>query len=208
MIIKNFRKLLVISLLLFLVSCTGCAGVDKQPLTKQKYSLNVSQGVSNSGSSIAGVLKVRRFRVASDFEGTGLIYRTGEVHYESDFYNVFLSPPASIITEIVQKRLEEGGIFENVTDDTSVVESMYVLEGKVLTLYGDYVNTDEPKAVVEILFSVINNKSGKDTMAFQKAYSISEEIDSCKPAHLVIGFNRCLEKILTELEKDLRETLR
>jgi cholesterol transport system auxiliary component len=208
MIMWNLRALFIKGVFLFLAVCAGCGNLDKQPLTKQKYSLNVSQGVSDSGSSIAGVLKVRRFRIASDFEGTGLIYKIGKVHYESDFYNVFLSPPASIITEIVQKRLEEGGVFENVTDDTSVVESMYVLEGKVLALYGDYVNTDEPKAVVEILFSVIKNKSGKDTMAFQKAYRISEEIDSCKPAHLVIGFNRCLEKILTELEKDLRETLR
>jgi len=208
MTMRNLRELFIKGMFLFLVLCAGCTSVDKQPLEKQKYSLEVNRGGEMSSGTAAGVLKVRRFRASSSFEGIGLVYRTGEVSYESDFYNEFLSSPASIVTEIVQKRLEESRVFENVTDETSIVESMYVLEGKVVALYGDYVNTDKPSAVVEILFSVINNKIKKDSMVFQKSYRVSEGIDSRRPADLVRGYNRCLEKILTELENDLRESLR
>lgn len=208
MIMRNFQALFIRGVFVILAVCAGCASVDKQPLVKQKYSLDVSYSGDSSGSSISGVLKVRRFRVSSNFEGNGLVYRTGEVRYESDFYNEFLSSPASIITEIVQNWLEESRVFENVTDDTSIVESGYVLEGNVPALYGDYVNTDEPMAVAKILFSVINNKVRKDSMAFQKTYRVSEGIDSRRPADLVRGYNRCLEKILMELEQDLRESLR
>lgn len=208
MIMRDFRALFIRGLFVFLVLCVGCTSVDKQPLVKQRYSLNVSRSGERSSDTAAGVLKVRRFRVSSDFEGNGLVYRTGDVNYESDFYNDFLSSPASIITDTSQNWLEESGVFVNVTDDTSVVESGYVLEGKVVALYGDYVNTDEPKAVAEIMFSVINNKTGKDSMAFQKTYKCSEAINSCRPTDLVRGFNLCVKEILTEFEQDLRESLR
>ena len=205
MIMRNFGILFIRGLFVFLVLYLGCTSVDKEPLLKQKYSLNVGHSENNSGDSISGVLKVRRFRIASDFEGTGLVYRTGEVNYESDFYNEFLSSPTSLITEVVRNRLETSKVFENVTDDTSIVESKYTLEGKVLALYGDYVTTDEPRAVVDIMFSIINNKK-QNTIAFQNTYRTSEEIDTHKPADLVRGFNHCIEKILIELEQDLRES--
>jgi cholesterol transport system auxiliary component len=207
MTMRNFRELLIRGMFLFLVLCVGCTSVDKQPLVKQTYSLNVSRGREGPSNTAAGILKVRRFRISSSFEGVGLVYRTGEVSYESDFYNEFLSSPASIITEITEKWLKESGVFENVTDDTSIVEARYLLEGKVSALYGDYSETDEPKAVVEILFSVMNNKTKKDSMAFQKTYRVSEGIDSRRPADLVRGYNQCLKKILTELEQDLRDSL-
>jgi cholesterol transport system auxiliary component len=208
MTIRIFQEFFMRGTFLFLVLFSGCMSVDKQPLLKQKYNLDVSRGGEMSSSTAAGVLKVRRFRASSSYEGMGLVYRTGEVSYESDFYNEFLSSPALIITEIVQKWLKESSVFENVTDDTSIIEARYLLEGKVVALYGDYVNTDKPSAVVEILFSVINNKIKKDSMVFQKSYRVSEAIDSRRPADLVRVYNRCLEKILTELENDLRESLR
>jgi cholesterol transport system auxiliary component len=172
------------------------------------YNLDVHRDGETGEQSLAKILKVRRFHIASGFEGSGLVYRTGKVSYESDFYNRFLSPPESIITETVQQWLSESRVFTNITDDRSVVESDYVLEGKVLSLYGDYINPDEPKAVFEIRFSLIDTKTVKHSMVFQKVYRVSSATVSRSPSDLISGYNNCMEEILTEFEKDLREFLK
>ena len=64
---------------------TGCSFSRPAPV-KQTFLLHVPE-VQAAAPRQPGALQVDRFRVATPFEGKGLVYRTDELRYESDFHN-------------------------------------------------------------------------------------------------------------------------
>jgi hypothetical protein len=150
------------------------------------------------------VLRIRRFRVSPGFEGKGFVYRKGNLNYASDFYNEFFISPASMIAEEVDKWLKESGLFKYVTSSSSPVEPTMELEGVISALYGDYRETEVPKAVLEIQFFLVRNASSRPVIVFQKTYHEESLIKGNSPDTLVEGWNLALEHILTKFETNLK----
>ena len=181
----------------------GCSAPQRETPLRRQYVLDVNSagGKLEAGS---GVLKVRRFRISSPFEGTSFVYRTGGVSYESDFYNEFLSPPAAMITEEVRQWLGASGIFGTVVDAGSHADARYALEGNIVALYGDYSDAGKPEAVMEIQVFLLDEAGPASSVAFSNGYRVVSSLESNSPAALAAGLNDCLEKILKEIERDLR----
>ncbi|HUU49893.1 MAG TPA: hypothetical protein VMW81_02905 [Nitrospinota bacterium] len=204
---KNIVGLFVcLSALLFLFF--GCLqGGDRVAVEKRYFAIDVSRPGEEVSSSKKGVvLRVQKFRVSARYRGKGLIYRTDEDSYESDFYNEFFVPPGPMIAENVHDWLSKSGLFQNIVKSSSRAESTYVLEGVVLPIYGDYRNTKAPKAVLGIEFFVINDASSLSDIVFQKRYLKKVPLKEKSPDGLVKGWNEALKQILVDFEKDLQET--
>ncbi len=120
-------KFIGITLLVSII-CSGCAGMQGTNLEKQRYLLNVHRQTGQSETAGELVVKVRGFHISSRFSGKPLTYRTGEVSYETDFYNEFLTSPASNITEEATKWLAQSGVFADVTGATSAAESDLLMD--------------------------------------------------------------------------------
>ncbi|MCK4958643.1 MAG: membrane integrity-associated transporter subunit PqiC [Planctomycetes bacterium] len=189
--------------LLVSVICSGCAGMQGMNLEKQRYLLDVNRPGGQSETTGDLVVKVRRFHISSRFSGKSLTYRTGEVSYETDFYNEFLTTPASNITEEATKWIGQSGVFANVASTTSAVESDLLLEGSISSLYGDYRVKGKPRAVMGVWFVLLGNDGD---IEFRKSYEATVKLGSNKPDELIKGLSGCLEEILTDLENDLRES--
>ena len=200
----GFIKICIVALIAIILS--GC--IESAVSAKRQYLLEASRPDSESVLPGKGVVKVRRFRVASAFEGNSLVYRTGKVDFESDFYNEFLSSPGSVITEQARRWLGGSGIFTNVVDTGSRLSSDFVLEANVNALYGDFTSKSEPKAVLEIQFFLINTSGAVSKIAFSKTYKATKPLESRKPAVLVSGLNICIENILQAFEDDLQQLLK
>ena len=194
----------VVSVVLMMTS--GCAELQRSSPVKQRYILDVNRD-SEKSAQRGDVVKVRRFRVSSRFEGSELIYRTGQVNYESDFYNEFLTSPASIITEEVRRWLGQSGLFAEVVDTSSRLKADFLLEGNVSAFYGDDRNRAEPFAVIEIEFFLIDAAGVTVSTAFHEIYEINTPVESNSPQALVKSLSRCLEQILETFEEDLQKTL-
>jgi cholesterol transport system auxiliary component len=168
--------------------------------------LDVSHPGTTVPSADGAVLTIRKLRVSPRYEGKELVYRTGNLSYESDFYNEFFITPSALFTEEVRQWLAAAGLFQHVVDSASSVEATYILEGNVLTLYGDYRDNNAPHAVLEMQFFLLENISARSEIVFQKTYRQEISLSARSTTALIQGWNEALRAILTMLETDLRAT--
>jgi len=203
---KTLLKLTIgIFTLLFL--SIGCINLERSYIEKHYFVLDSFPAENTSPPDTGKVLAVRRLRVSPKYEGKGLVYRLGELNYESDFYNEFFVSPVSMFTEEVRKRLAGSGLFKRVVDPSSLLASAYVLEGAVTVLYGDYRVSTAPKAVMEIQFLLLEETDVSPEIILQRQYHKEEPLNGSTPDALVKSWNTALSQILTEFENDLKNTI-
>lgn len=184
---------------------TGCFNFNKSYPEKHFFVLSAKRSEKFSVSKSDAVLRIRRFRVSPGFEGKSFVYRKGNLNYTSDFYNEFFISPAPMIAEEVRKWLTGSGLFQYVISSASHVEPTMELEGVISSLYGDYRNTEVPRAVLEIQFFLVRNGPSQPVILFQKTYHEETLIKGNSPDSLVAGWNLAMEHILTQLETDLKD---
>ena len=183
---------------------TGCFNFNKNYPEKHFFVLSAKRSEKLSVSKSDAILRIRRFRISPGFEGKGFVYRKGNLNYTSDFYNEFFISPAPMIAEEVRKWLTGSGLFQHVISSGSPVEPTVELEGVISALYGDFRNTEVPKAVLEIQFFLVRNVSSRAVIVFQKTYREETLIKGNFPDSLVVGWNLDMEHILTQLETNLK----
>jgi cholesterol transport system auxiliary component len=166
--------------------------------------LEVPAQASPSNPTANETLQVSNIRVSPRYADRSFVYRTSEAGYESDFYNQFLIAPASLITEEVWKGLAGSQVFKYVISASSPLQPSYVLEGAVNALYGDFRNSDSPRAVLEMEFFLTSEIPQKPGILLQKRYAKSIPLSGRSPEALVKGWNQGLEEILTSLVADLK----
>ena len=201
---KTLLKLTIgIFTLLFL--SMGCINLERSYIEKHYFVLDSSPAEDIDFPDTGKILAVRRFRVSPKYEGKGLVYRLGELNYESDFYNEFFVSPVSMFTEEVRKRLAMSGLFKHVVEPSSLLDPTYILEGAVTALYGDYRVSTAPKAIMEIQFLLLQEMDVSPEIILLRQYHKEEPLNGNTPDALVKSWNTALNQILTEFENDLKE---
>jgi len=190
------------------LAVAGCSVLRREYPERQQFVLEVPAPQSTDPAVRSGVLGVSRFRASPLLAGTSFVYRTGEQTFESDFYNVFWTPPAAMIASETGKWLRASGIFGDVVDPTSPVPRAYTLEGAVAELYGDYRNPGQPAAVMGLRFALLDVQEREPRVLFHKDYNVSRPIPTGTPSALAAGWNAALGEILAALETDVRATVR
>lgn len=185
----------------------GCLNLEKSFPEKRYFTLDASRDENISSPDTGKALTVRRFRVSPKYEGKGLVYRLDDLSYESDFYNEFFIPPASMFTEEIRKRLAGSGLLKHVVDPASLLDSTYILEGAVTALYGDYRVNTAPKAILEMQFFVLHETDSNPKIIFQSQYYKEEPFKNNTPDALVKSWNAAFNQILTEFENDLKSNI-
>ncbi len=185
----------------------GCVNLERSYPEKRYFILDVSRDKNVSSPDTGTVLKVRRFRISSRYEGKGFVYRLKDLNYESDFYNEFFISPASLLTEEIRKWVAGSGLFQHVVDPSSYMDPNYVLEGAVTSLYGDYGVSTAPKAILEMQFFLLQETAASPKIIFQSQYHKEEPLKGNTPDALVKSWNKALNQILTEFETDLKENI-
>ncbi len=199
------KPLIIISVLTFVLFplLTSCINLDKSYPGKRYFVLHASRDKDTSSHDTEKDLTVRRIRVVSKYEGKGLVYRLDELSYESDFYNEFFISPVSMFTEEIRKRLAGSGLFKLVVAPSSILDTTYILEGTVTSLYGDYRIKSAPKAVLAIQFFLLQETDNGPKIIFQNRYRKEEPLNDNTPDALVKSWNSVFNQILSEFESDL-----
>ena len=184
------------------------AGCGPKSYQKQHYMLDTQRTRSAVIADKSAIVEVRRFTVSSAFGSRSLVYRTGELEYESDFYNEFLVAPSAMITEKTRDWLWESGLFARVLEPGSAADPTHVVQGNIIALYGDFRDESVLKAVMEMrIFLTETEAQSESGIVFGKTYKSSKVLESGTPEDLVAALDRCLVEILTDLEQDLAEQL-
>jgi cholesterol transport system auxiliary component len=184
----------------------GCLRMDQSIPDKKYFMLDISRHGSTAADPGRGpTLMVRNFFVSSPYDGKAFVYRTSPMKYESDFYNAFFLSPGAMLSEETRKWFQKSSLFTVVADPGSVTQPLYVLEGNVSVFYGDYTEKAKPRAILEMAFSLFKNASIRNALVFQKEYQETVSLKQGGPEELVTGWSMALVRILTALEKDLKD---
>ena len=184
----------------------GCG--DRQAYDKKYYVLGATRQAESIKTETDSLLEIHRFTIDSAFDGKGLVYRTGQFEYESDYYNEFLISPSAMVTEKTRNWLSGSGLFKRVLDVGSQIDPTHILEGNITALYGDFRDKSSPEAAIEMrVFLLKTQANGETVLVFGETYKSSVAIESKGPEALIEALNRCLEEILSSLEEDLAEKL-
>lgn len=195
----NSKVMTLCSFMILSMLLSGCG------YNRRNFVLEVSRDRPQQEISKDVVLDVQSFNVDTAFSNRSLVYRKKQSEYETDFYNQFLIRPEDMITEKTRSWLSESGLFELVLEPGSYIDASHVLEGNIITLYGDFRDKSSPKATMKIRFFLIK-LSGK-SVVFAKTYETTSESNERTAESLVEAFDNCLTNILSDLEEDLREQL-
>jgi len=181
----------------------GCVSLRNEYPEKRFFVLEAERNGTPAPASRPAILAVRKCSVAPRYEARGLVYRTGELTYVSDFYNQFFLPPDDMITGEIRRWLERSGLFRHVVDPSSQVEPTHALEAAVAALYGDFLDKRSPRAVLEVKFALIDLARAPAEIVFERDYRREVALETTAAAGLAAGLSDALGQVLAEFEKDL-----
>jgi uncharacterized lipoprotein YmbA len=193
------------------VYMAGCSVPRRDTLEKKTFLLKVEHPEETIPQPITACFNIRMTRVAPAFSGSQLVYRTGPVTYEQDYYNAYLSTPDEQLNEIVKRWFRDSRQFVCHTAEESGKETI-TFEPHLDELYADFQGSGNPSAVAQMHFylSRYDQGCGCPVEILKKSYAVSTPLPSAKPTpeEVVAALSQSVEQILLELEQDLVSQLK
>jgi cholesterol transport system auxiliary component len=196
---------LVAPVLLLSLFCSGCVSLERSYPEKRYFVIDIGDGAQPPNTTGDQTLLVSSLRISPRYADKSFVYRTSDSGYEADFYNQFLTPPDTMLSEEVRKGLAASPVFKYVIGPASQLQPNFVLEGSVNALYGDFRNLNGPSAVLEIEFFLHSEDTANPGIVLQKRYVKTVTLSGRSPEALVKGWSQALESILTDLSSDLQK---
>jgi cholesterol transport system auxiliary component len=181
----------------------GCLKLERNAPVKRFYIIDVTREAPAAEKTIGSTLTVLPFGISPMYNQKSLVYRGDSGESESDFYNQFFTDPSSQISQETREWMRRSGLFENVVDLSSQADTTHVLEGAVELLYGDTSVETGTAAVIELQFLLLDTRTVKPEVIFEKSYERRIRTSSKAPADFIAGWEKGLQEILTEFESDL-----
>ncbi|HHH76662.1 MAG TPA: hypothetical protein ENL03_06530 [Phycisphaerae bacterium] len=185
----------------------GCDAMSKPFPEKEFFALDVGDPPGATAKAGEGALRVRKLHIASPFNARSFVYRTGDMKFTTDYYNGFVTDPDKLLTGQLVSWLSQAGSFDAVVTSGSEAPHRYVLEGNVTELYGDYCDKANLKAVMKVRFFLLDDSQVETIIVFQKTYRSQAPLKGDTAEAFPAGLNEVYKQILTDLSKDLPESI-
>ncbi|MBO7435345.1 membrane integrity-associated transporter subunit PqiC [bacterium] len=200
------RKLLF--LLLASLILTGClSGIFKrEAITVNYYQIEYPEIDKICSEPFDLALSFRKLQVNSAYDRSTLIYMNGDKSGGVYKYDEWLSSPDELIFSMLQRDLEDGGVFKSLTTRTSGVLPDYSLVGTLVEVYESRELLGiKAKAHVVMLFTLTRLDRGSRTsrVVLQKRYTADSECASEDPESYVQGVCSSIREISCNLNKDI-----
>jgi cholesterol transport system auxiliary component len=194
-------RLALVAAILGLVS--GCGGLSRPSPAKQTYLLQASAATPMATTPRAATLKVGTIAVAAPFRGKSMVYREGDLKYESDFYNEFFVTPSAMLTESAASWLAAAGLFREVLPAGANADGDFVLDGFISEFYGDYRDASAPVAVLTGKFFLIDNRVLTGVPVWQTELKQRVALSTRSPDALATALNAAWSSMLADLAREI-----
>lgn len=190
------------------LSLAGCGGILNQPAVAKGYFAIDVAAVNQNGTSQApaahraGVLRVGTIRVSPPYDAATFVYRLGPTQFDTDYYNNFIAPPASLLTGSLVQWLDMHGPM-TVVDSASGLQSKLRLEGNVTDFYIDSSNKAAPTAVVGGRFFLIRQYQNSDELGLELPFHEAAQVSSRSPAEFAAALSQAWKSVLVKLTQAL-----
>ncbi len=189
-----------------LLAVTGAGCLARQFPDKLRFNLAVERP-GPALDSTAETVRLRRVRIAPMFDSKSFVYRMTDNRYVEDFYNEFFVTPDEVVERASYAWLAASGLFTAVLAPNDPGAPRWVLDTDVSELYGDLRDSVQPRAVLAVSFTLLEETGARGPVQFRKTYTASEPIAALSPEALVSGWDAAISRVLVELESDLRVAL-
>ncbi|MBU3580168.1 membrane integrity-associated transporter subunit PqiC [Polynucleobacter sp. 73C-SIWE] len=180
----------------------ACSLPSRAPVTPTAFMVNPERSGEPLKNRSSLWLKIGSVSVAPPYDGRSLVYRLGDQRFEKDFYNVYTTLPADMISNAERQWINKSGIFSAAVGQSNSFFPYYTLQATVNEFYGDY--RVKPEAVVSIEFFLTVTNSGKgNPLIGSNRYSKRIALKDNTPAALVMGQQQALAEIFKEYEAQL-----
>lgn len=183
---------------------SGCVTLERSSPERHYFAIELPQSTNSPEPASDVILSVGNIRISPRYGDRSFVYRTSDTSFESDFYNQFLTSPDTMISEELRKGLAASRQFKYVLGPADAQQPNYVLEGSVNALYGDFRNSSQPAAVLELEVFLYNDNSNSSGLVAQRRYLKSVPLKERSPEALVKGWDQALQEIVVALTADLK----
>jgi uncharacterized lipoprotein YmbA len=170
------------------------------PLARQATYLLQTPGATQAATTPAITLKVGTITVAAPFRGKSMVYREGDLKYESDFYNEFCGTVGD--TDSASAWLRRRDLPGRIAGGANA-DGDFVLEGFVSEFYGDYRDPAKPAAVLTGRFFLIDNSVFSGIPVWQTELKQRIALTSRSPDALAAGRKGAWAAMLGDLSREL-----
>jgi uncharacterized lipoprotein YmbA len=178
---------------------TACSLPSRGPVTPNSFMVNPERSGAPLKTRTSYWLKIGPVSVSAPYDGKSLVYRLGEQRYEKDFYNVYTTLPAEMISNAERQWINQSGIFSAAVGQSNTLFPYYTLQTSVNEFYGDY--RVRPEAVVSIEFFLTYESGGRaNPMIGSNRYTKRIALKDNTPEALALGQQQALAEILKEYE--------
>ena len=147
-------------------------------------------------------LRIGAFNVSAAYRDRAFTYRTGDVKFESDFYNEFFVAPGPMVGQATTRALAAANVFTRVVPaGTAPEEGDFVLEGFVSDLYAD--TRDKPAAAVVGVNFYLTRTAFPSSVVWSRDYRERVALSASTPEALASAWNEALGILLRKLAQDL-----
>lgn len=201
---RKKRVIFLIPIFAFLWLSWGCGSLNKKFPDKNLFGLGDRLiDVSGISCDLSRSIQIKELTISPAWDAVSFIYKIGENQYKYDYYNEFILPPAVLLTDKLTEALLNGDCFTADQHPAKTLSKLQ-LEGKIISLYGDYQDKVHPAAVLEIRLTLFNYGGDIPMKLLNRTYSSRQPMESLNPVALSGAWNRSLTKILQEFLEDIR----
>ncbi len=200
----SFTRLRAVILCSVSLLVTGCVTIERSEYPDRRYFALHASGQHNSAQrTLKGILEVAELGISPRYQGQSFVYRTSEVAFETDYYNLFLVRPAALISEEVRNSLAEWRAFDTVISSSRQLQPTHRLEGMVHALYGDFSDSGAGKAVLQVQFVLTKTVPMGTAILIDKRYAQAVPLSRRSPEALVKAWDEALKAIMKAFLADL-----
>jgi len=179
----------------------SCA-LNRPAPVKQQYLLDPPPPAAVAKSQSTSV-RVGTINVAAPFRGRSFVLREADLRYEIDYYNEFLVPPTTMLSELTARALERSKAFARVVPPGYSADADWLLDGFVSALYGDERDGKKVSADVAISYYLFQSSGGSGMPVWTRDYQKRVPLATPTTEAYAGALNTALGEIFAELTRDL-----
>jgi cholesterol transport system auxiliary component len=183
---------------LFLAACS----LTRPAPVKQQYLLDPPAPAAAAKSQTTSV-RVGSVNVAAPFRGRNFVLREADLRYETDYYNEFLVPPATMVTELTARALERSKAFARVVPPGYSSDADWVLDGFVSALYADERDGKRVSADVAVAYYLFQAGGGSGMPVWTRDYQKRVPLNGATTDAYAAALNAAFGEIFNDLTRDL-----
>lgn len=194
-----------------LAVCAGGCGVQPQPAPSNSFfMLNVQPDAAPIDAASAACLTLRSVTVRPQFAGVALVYRTGELTYEKDYYNQFLAVPDQQFGDILAEWLRSADVRVCADGRTDGTQRL-TLEPHLEAIYADFRNPSAPAAYARMRFVLTRyDRSCRcSSIVLDETFEAVAPLPPRPAAEAVVGaMSKAVDEVLAQFYPSLQEAIR